>query len=165
MMNLLPPSSIAPESYVDIAHFLTQYGKLLDADQLEAWLDLFDEDCHYEILSRENVSQDFALALVLCDNKNMLRDRISSLRIANIYNLHYDCHVLGLPSVTMTAPGAYDVECTYSLYQSNQEGVTRLFSVGRYRMVLLETAVGFRIRRQIIVTDTGAVMTLLATPI
>jgi anthranilate 1,2-dioxygenase small subunit len=165
MMDTAYSADIAPAEFFRITQFLARYARLLDADELETWLDLFDEDCHYEILSRENVAQNLALALMLCDNKNMLRDRVSSLRIANIYNLHYDCHVLGLPTVTVSAVGTYQVECAYSLFQSNLEGVSELFSVGQFRMQLIETDGGLRIRRQIVVTDTGAVVRLLATPI
>ena len=164
-MDALAMAEVTPDIFFKVTQFLTRYGKLLDTDQLETWLDLFDEDCHYEIMSRENVEQKLALALMLCDNKNMLRDRVSSLRIANIYNLHYDCHVLGLPSVAKTASGTYEIECAYSLFQSSLEGVSELFSVGWFRMILIETASGLRIRRQVIVTDTGAVVRLLATPI
>ena len=164
-MDAVSSTEVTPETFFKVTQFLTRYARLLDADQLETWLDLFDEDCHYEIMSRENVEQKLALALMLCDNKDMLRDRVSSLRIANIYNLHYDCHVLGLPAVTKAATGALEVECAYSLFQSNLEGVSELFSVGQFRMDLVETEEGLRIRRQVIITDTGAVVRLLATPI
>jgi len=141
------------------------YGRLLDEDQLEAWVELFIEDCLYEIVSRENRDQNLPLSLMLCDNKDMLRDRIFSLREANIYNIHRDCHVIGL--VRATREGAEPVQATaaYSLFQSNQEGDSRLFSVGRFEFELVETDDGLRIRRQIVVVDTGAIPTLLATPI
>jgi anthranilate 1,2-dioxygenase small subunit len=142
---------------------LETYGRLLDEDRLEDWSELFVEDCRYEILSRENLEQNLPLSLMLCDNKNMLRDRIFSLREANIYNIHRDCHVIGLvracedDGITATAP--------YALFQSNQEGESRLFSVGRYYLNLVRDGDSLRIRKQIVVVDTGAIPTLLATPI
>ncbi len=141
------------------------YGRLLDEDQLEAWVDLFIEDCLYEIVSRENRDQNLPLSLMLCDNKDMLRDRIFSLREANIYNIHRDCHVIGLVRATREGPEPVRATAAYSLFQSNQEGDSRLFSVGRYEFELVETDDGLRIRRQIVVVDTGAIPTLLATPI
>jgi len=141
------------------------YGRFLDDDRLEAWVELFAEDCRYEIVSRENRDQNLPLSLMLCDNKDMLRDRIFSLREANIYNIHRDCHVIGL--VRATREGAEPIQATaaYSLFQSNQEGDSRLFSVGRYELDLVDTDDGLRIQRQIVVVDTGAIPTLLATPI
>nr|WP_321985178.1 aromatic-ring-hydroxylating dioxygenase subunit beta [uncultured Lichenicoccus sp.] len=142
---------------------LETYGRLLDEDKLEEWVDLFVEDSLYEIVSRENRVQNLPLSLMLCDSKDMLRDRIMSLREANIYNLHADCHVIGLirveagETVTATAP--------YALFQSTPEGDSRLFSVGRYYLELTHEDGTLRIKRQSVVVDTGAIPTLLATPI
>ena len=141
---------------------LETYGRLLDADRLEDWLGLFAEDCRYEIVSRENREQNLPLSLILCENKNMLRDRVSSLREANIYNIHRDCHVIGLVG---TEDSALKASAPYALYQSNQEGDSRLFSVGRYYLELVRGEAGLLIGKQIVVVDTGAIPTLLATPI
>ena len=159
MSDRLSPDGLRMAAY----DLLEAYGRLLDENRLEEWVELFIEDCRYEIVSRENREQNLPLSLMLCDNKNMLRDRIMSLREANIYNLHHDCHVIGLigvrggSEITATAP--------YSLFQSNLEGDSRLFSVGRYHLELVEQDGELRIRQQVVVVDTGAIPTLLATPI
>jgi anthranilate 1,2-dioxygenase small subunit len=146
------------------AHDLLEtYGRLLDEDKLEDWVELFAEDCRYEIVSRENREQNLPLSLMLCDNKNMLRDRIFSLREANIFNIHRDCHVIGL--VRATEDEGLAATAPYALFQSNQEGDSRLFSVGRYYLDLLREGDTLRIWKQIVVVDTGAIPTLLATPI
>jgi anthranilate 1,2-dioxygenase small subunit len=142
---------------------LETYGRLLDDDKLEDWVDLFVESCRYEIVSRENREQKLPLSLMLCDNKDMLRDRIFSLREANVYNIHRDCHVIGLIGVTEGA--RLSATAPYALFQSNQEGDSRLFSVGRYYLDLVREDEMLRIRQQIVVVDTGAIPTLLATPI
>ena len=71
-----------------IENLIADYAHYIDDDRLEEWLDFFSEDCVYKILSRENVEQALPLELLSCRNKNMLRDRILSLREANIYNIH-----------------------------------------------------------------------------
>ena len=62
-------------------------------------------------------------------------------------------------------PAGYEASAPYSLYQSNQAGETRLFSVGRYHMTLVRGAGGLKIAKMLVVVDTGAILTLLATPI
>jgi len=141
------------------------YGRLLDEDRLEDWLDLFDEACRYEIVSRENRSQTLPLSLMLCDNKDMLRDRVHSLRHANIFNIHFDCHVIGLVRAEVGEDGRVSAGAAYSLFQSNQDGETRLFSVGRYSFGLIRGATGLLIESALVVVDTGTIPTLLATPI
>ena len=78
-----------------INDLMADYCHYLDDNRLEEWLDFFTEDCQYKILSRENVEDALPLELISCRNKNMLRDRILSLREANIYNIHFDKHLLG----------------------------------------------------------------------
>ena len=157
---------VGADLWMRVHDLIETYGRLLDEDELEAWVELFAEDCLYEIVSRENREQNLPLSLMLCDNKDMLRDRIYSLRQANIYNIHRDCHVIGLVRATREAASApIAATASYALFQSNQEGDSRLFSVGRYHLDLVESGDDLLISRQVVVVDTGAIPTLLATPI
>ena len=157
--------SVTPELWMQVHELIETYGRLIDEDKLEDWTELFVEDCRYEIVSRENREQNLPLSLMLCDNKDMLRDRIYSLREANIYNIHSDCHVIGPARVTRTEAATVAASAAYSLFQSNQDGDSRLFSVGRYYLDLVEQDGALRVLKQIVVVDTGAIPTLLATPI
>lgn len=157
--------AVSLQDYHDIQLLVETYARLLDADRLEDWLMLFDEHCHYEIMSRENVAQNLPLSLMLCDNKDMLMDRVMSLREANIYNIHFDRHVLSFLQMEAAGNGQYEAGLSYALFQSNQEGETRLFSVGRYEMRLIRKDDAWRFTRVRVVVDTGAILTLLATPI
>ncbi len=156
--------AITPETHLRVTMLIEEYGRLLDEDRLEDWVELFTSDCRYEIVSRENRDLGLPLSLMLCDSRDMLQDRIYSLREANIYNIHSDCHVIGPARVT-ASPGGFEASAAYSLYQSDQTGRTRLFSVGRYYLTLAEQADGPRIKALQVVVDTGAILSLLATPI
>ena len=59
------------------------------------WLDLFAAECRYQIVPRENFDRGLPAALVFCDSRAMLEDRIRALREANKYNIHTDRHVIG----------------------------------------------------------------------
>lgn len=137
----------------------------LDADDLESWVDCFEEDATYKVLSRENVARNLPLPLFRCDNKGMLRDRVLSLRKANVTNPHRDCHVAGLPRVSTADDGLVTAQSSYALYQTDNEGVSRLFSVGSYhdRIRVAEGKAKF-VDRTVIV-DMFSVPTMLSTPI
>ena len=140
---------------------MAEYGMALDEDRLEDWVELFVEDCDYRIVTRENVEQGLPNVLIWCDNKNMLRDRVESYREVNEYNLHYDRHVIG--PLRMLGEGTF--EASYSLFQTDLEGNSRLFSVGRYRVEAVMHEGAARIRTMLVVADTGTIPSLLATPI
>ena len=148
-----------------VGDLFSEYGHLIDADRLEEWLDLFVEDCTYQIVPRENHTRGMPLQLMLCENKNMLRDRVLSLRQANIYNIHIDRHLIGSPRYQGESAGLHSVEANYAVFQTDQDGQSRLFSVGQYvdRLVFENGAPKFK--DKLVIADTAAIPTLLATPL
>ena len=92
----------------------------------------------------------------------MLEDRIRALREANKYNIHTDRHVIGLPRIF---DDALAVEAPFAVYQTDQEGETRLFATGLYRDRLEPAGQRLKIRDKLILLDTFAVPSLLATPL
>lgn len=144
---------------------MNDYCELIDSDRLEDWLDLFTEDASYTVIPRENVEQNLPAAIILCPNKNVLRDRISSLRNANEYNLHYDRHLVSSIRVRPHAENVWLVEANYAVFQTTLEGQSKLFSVGRYRdKIRLEGGI-LRFCEKYVVVDTFSIPTLLATPL
>ena len=144
---------------------VAEYGLLLDEDKLESWIDLFAEDATYKIITRENVEQGLPQTLVWANSKNMLRDRVDAYRHVNEYNLHWDRHVIGAPRLRDRGDGTWHLEASYSLFQTDMEGVSRLFSVGRYDMTVRMTSEAASIISALVIVDTAAIPTLLATPI
>src|SRR5262249_54632538 len=111
----------------------TAYGALIDTAEFDAWLALFTEACTYHIVPRENYERGLPAGLVYCDSRGMLEDRIQALREANKYNIHTDRHLIGLPRLIGKEGGATLVEAPFAVYQTDQEGETRLFATGLYR--------------------------------
>src|SRR5215813_7122102 len=69
----------------ELEQLLTDYVHCLDADELERWPDFFTEDCFYRITSAENYEAGLPLGLIYATSRDMLKDRVSALRQANIY--------------------------------------------------------------------------------
>jgi anthranilate 1,2-dioxygenase small subunit len=143
---------------------MAEYGMALDEDRLEDWVELFVEECDYRVVTRENVEQDLPNVLMWCDNKDMLRDRVESYRHVNEYNPHYDRHVIGPLRMLGEKDGVTTFEASYSLFQTDLEGNSRIFSVGRYRVEAV-LSVRAQIKTMVVIADTGNVPSLLATPI
>lgn len=141
---------------------LAEYGALIDAAKFDEWLCLFAEECRYQIVPRENFDRGLPAALVFCDSRAMLEDRIRALREANKYNIHTDRHVIGLPHIF---EDRLTVEAPFAVYQTDQEGETRLFATGLYRDRLEPAGHYLKIRDKLILLDTFAVPSLLAIPL
>ena len=141
------------------------YGALVDAGDWNAWLDLFAAVCTYQIIPRENADMGMPVGLIFCDSRAMLEDRIMALREANKYNIHWDRHVIGLPRVLGDARAEILVEAAFAVFQSDQEGGTRLFATGVYRDRIIADDKGLKFREKTVLLDTFAVPSLLATPL
>jgi 3-phenylpropionate/cinnamic acid dioxygenase small subunit len=144
---------------------LALYGTLLDEAKFDEWLGLFAAECRYCVVPRENCERGLPAALILCDSRAMLEDRIMALREANKYNLHSDRHLIGLPRLVASERPALAIEAPFAVYQTDQEGETRLFATGLYRDRLEVCGGRLEIRDKFVLLDSFAVPTLLATPL
>lgn len=148
-----------------VRDLLAEYGALLDLGKYDDWLGLFAAKCRYQVMPRENWQQGLPAALIFCDSRAMLEDRIRALCQANKYNIHTDRHLIGLPRLLSASEGTLSVEAPFAVYQTDQEGETRLFATGLYQD-RFETGAGrLKIRDKTILLDTFAVPSLLATPL
>ena len=136
------------------------YARVIDTDRLEAWPDFFTDDCLYKITSADNHRRGYAAGIVYADSKAMLRDRVTALRTANIYERQSYRHVIGAPVVDgMTA------ETPFIVARIMRDGRTDLFATGVYLDRLSEDAAGLRLAERIVVCDSGFFDTLLAIPL
>jgi len=141
------------------------YGALIDAAEFDAWLDLFAARCTYHIVPRENYERGLPAGLVFCDTRAVLEDRIGALLEANKYNIHTDRHLIGLPRLVGDDAGEALVEAPFVVYQSDQEGETRLFATGLYRDRIVSEGGTLKFRDKLVLLDTFAVPSLLSTPL
>jgi anthranilate 1,2-dioxygenase small subunit len=161
---------IQPAERDGVLALLADYGWLIDEGRFDDWLDLFAEDCVYKVVPRENLALGLPGCLMLCESKDMLRDRVMALREANKFNIHVPRHVIGLPRVTrgpadMLPADMLAVEAAYTVFQSDQEGESRLYSVGCY-LDRVSTAGGvLRFKEKLVIVDSFAIPSLLATPL
>lgn len=148
-----------------ITRHLHRYARVLDSDRLEEWPELFAEDGVYKVMPRENAVRDLPVALILCEGRNSMIDRIRSLREANVYNEHYPRHLVSNIEVLGENDGVYNVASLYVVYQTDLEGRTQLFSVGEYqdRIAFRDGAPQFVSRTAL--CDTFSIPNLLAIPI
>jgi anthranilate 1,2-dioxygenase small subunit len=116
------------------------------------------------VQSIENIELGHDMPLMYARNKNMLRDRIVSLRDANIYNIHRDRHIIGLPGISVDADEVR-AEANIAVYQTDQNGYSVLFCVGAYRDTLVERDRKLKILSREVIVDSFAVKRLLATPL
>ena len=154
-----------PALYLYVLAVYAEYGRRIDDARFDDWLELFADDCAYHVLPRENQQRGLPLPIIRCRTRDMLRDRIVSLQQANIYNIHNDRHLISGVALTGREGDTVSAEADFAIFQTDQEGETRLFSVGRYHTRFARAGGALKIVEQKAIVDTASVATLMATPI
>jgi anthranilate 1,2-dioxygenase small subunit len=149
----------------EINSFNSAYGHTIDDDALERWPDFFIEDCFYQIIARENVDAGLPGAVIYCDSRGMLVDRIVALRRANIYPEHYSRHVIGTAMITDVEGDTVGAQASYVVLQTRADGETKIYNAGRYRDRFVRVDGALRLARRECIYDTHSIATLLVTPI
>ena len=95
------------EHIARIADLNARYAEAIDADRLEAWPDFFLDDGCYRITTAENVAQGLPLSMMYATSRAMLRDRVTALREANVYEGQRYRHAVSYTHLTL--PTIYSV--------------------------------------------------------
>jgi anthranilate 1,2-dioxygenase small subunit len=150
---------------LELEQLYTDYVHCLDTDQLERWPDFFTEDCFYRITSAENYEAGMPLGLIHATSRNMLKDRVSALREANIYEPQRYRHLVSSIKVLEENGVTLDLVANFMVVRTMQEGDMTLFGAGRYldRVRLLDGA--WKFSRKDVVLDSRQIDTLLAIPL
>ena len=152
-----------------VEELLHAYVRCIDSDHLEEWPEFFTDPCVYQVLPRENAEQGWPIAVIYCDSRGMLRDRVVAQRQANIYAPHAYRHMLSAISVTSQEDGVITAQANYAVYRTLLDAVnyghSELFSVGEYRdTIVFENGVA-KFREKTVLVDTARILSLLVTPL
>lgn len=142
-----------------------EYVHSIDDDRLEEWPEFFTEDCIYKVISRENYARNLPSALIYCNSKGMLKDRISAHRNANIFEAHYYRHIVSNTLIINETNGVYDVQSNYVVFQTKLDGNTEVYNTGRYVDKVVFEEGKPKLKERLVVYDTLNIPSLLVTPI
>jgi len=120
------------ELRLEIEDLYTAYAATLDNDDLDAWPDLFTEDCLYQVIPRDNFDRDLPLALIRCESRAMLRDRVTAVRETTMFEPRYVRHLISNIRVSPETDGVIEVQANYAVFETMTDAYTRVFNVGRY---------------------------------
>ena len=109
----------------------SRYAHALDADQLEDWPGFFTENGVYRIATAENEARGLPLPVLYAEGRAMLRDRVASLRHANIYEPQHYRHLVSCTLIESEGAIARSAS-NFLVVRIMQDGQTLLFASGRY---------------------------------
>ena len=99
-----------------------RYAAAIDDNKLEAWPDFFVEQGRYRVTTAENVERGLPLGMIYATSRAMLRDRVRSLRDANVYEAQRYRHMIGAPLIEPGGEGTVHAQtqlhdCAHHAYR------------------------------------------------
>ena len=155
------PELVSLQFQIERLH--AQYAHALDADKLEEWPGFFTENGRYRIATAENEERGLPLPVLYAEGRGMMRDRIQSLRHANIYEPQRYRHIVSSVLVEKIEPKLARSSANFMVIRIMQDGATMVFASGRYldRIALPE----LKYDERVVICDSRRFDTLLAIPL
>ena len=157
--------AMARDPFRLIAHAQAEYARCIDDDRLEAWPDFFSESCVYKITTAENLREGLEAGIIFANSRDMLRDRVSALREANIYERQSYRHILGQPCILSDDGAEVRSETSFLVLRTVQDGDSAIYATGRYLDIYAIGADVAKLKERIVVCDSSRINTLLAIPL
>jgi anthranilate 1,2-dioxygenase small subunit len=148
----------------EVERLHARYAQALDADRLEEWPDFFTENGRYRVATAENEERGLPLPVLSAEGRAMMRDRVQSLRHANIYEPQRYRHMISAILLEKISESHVRSTANFMVIRIMQNGETMLFASGRYldRIVVSPAPL---YEERVVVCDSRRFDTLLAIPL
>ena len=155
------------EQHFKVEQLNARYVEAIDAGRLEEWPNFFDESGRYTVTTAENLERGLPLCLIYATSRAMLRDRVRSLRDANVYEAQRYRHIVGAPLIEPGENGVVLAQSNFIVVRIMHTGESILFASGRYRdrIAIDGQRSGLRFMERAVILDSHQLDTLLAIPI
>ncbi len=145
---------------------LADYVCVLDEDALDQWPDFFVDDCLYKVIPRENYEMDLPLAVLSCEGRGMLMDRVTAIRETLLFEPRALRHITsGMRVLGIETDGSVRIQSNYVVYENTADETNSVFSVGRYLDRVVSDDGRLKYAEKLCVFDTSVIDTSLIYPI
>ena len=154
-----------------VENLVYEWARAIDENRVEAIAELMTPQARYTVTSRFNHDRNLPMAVIDCHSAAQLRDRIKSMRIANIYEPHHYRHMLSGVQITgesSTTSGGGDllVRSNYLVVRTMEmDGNMMIYSTGQCQDVVVITADGPRFKQRKFIYDSRVIETLMVIPL
>lgn len=138
--------------------------QLLDEGPLAEWPQLFVEDAVYRAVTQENQERGWALALMHCNSRAAIEDRVYA--IENL-SLTIPRRVRHLYSGLSIAPDGHDIHASanFAIFETLAGAQTVAFAAGRYRDLITREDGALKFKARIAVCDSALMRNSLVFPL
>lgn len=156
---------ISLEMRARLADLYCAYDDALNDGDLERWPELFADECVYKVMPRENYEQGFPVAVIYCESRGMLVDRVVALRDTALYAPRIVRRITSAVCVRAIEPDGMRLTADFALFQTMVDRPSELFLCGKYRDRVVDNAGELRFAERLCIYDSTIIPTSLVYPV
>jgi 3-phenylpropionate/cinnamic acid dioxygenase small subunit len=165
MIAAAPGLAVALDLRARLADLYCAYDNALNDGDLERWPELFADPCVYKVMPRENYEQGFPVALIYCESRGMLVDRVVALRETALYAPRIVRRMTSAACVRAIGDDGLHLTANFALFQTMQDQPTEVFLCGRYQDRVIDSGGVLRFAERLCIYDSTIVPTSLVYPV
>jgi anthranilate 1,2-dioxygenase small subunit len=140
-------------------------AELLDEGPLSAWPTLFAETGSYKIVTRENLDQGWPLALMLCESRAAIQDRVHAIKHLSLTIPRRTRHLISGLRIAEEG-GLWRTEANFAVFETLDGAQTVCFAAGLYRDRIIQEPDGaLRFQERIAICDSALIRNSLVVPL
>ena len=149
----------------EIEDLYAEYADVLDTEDLERWPELFVEHAFYDVIPRENYERGMPLAIMRCESRAMMQDRVRAIRGTLMFEPRYVRHLISSFRIAANGDGEIDVTANYAVLETLPDEMTKVLNAGRYVDMLVREDGKLRFKQKRCVYDSSVVPNSLVYPV
>ena len=157
--------SITLELRARLADLYCAYDNALNDGELERWPELFVDACVYKVIPRENHEQGLPVAVIYCESRDMLTDRVVALRETALYAPRTVRRITSAICLRAVEPDGLRLTADFALFQTMLDRPSELFLCGRCLDRVVDDAGALRFAERLCIYDSTIVPTSLVYPV
>ncbi|HUB14048.1 MAG TPA: aromatic-ring-hydroxylating dioxygenase subunit beta [Acetobacteraceae bacterium] len=165
MIAAAPGVTVTLEQRARLADLYCAYDDVLNSGALEDWPTLFADPCLYKIVERSSHEQGFPIAVMYCESREMLMDRVVALRETALFAPRIVRRVTSGICLRSIAPDGLHLSASFAVFQTMQDRPSELFLCGRNEDRVVDDGGTLRFAARVCIYDSTIVPTSLVYPI
>lgn len=148
-----------------LADLYCTYDDMLNNGELERWPELFTESCIYKVIPRENVEQGLPVAVIYCESRDMLTDRVVALRETALFAPRITRRITSGICLRAIENDGLQLSASFAVFQSMPDQPSELFLCGSCRDRVVDADGTLRFAERLFIYDSTIVPTSLVYPL
>jgi 3-phenylpropionate/cinnamic acid dioxygenase small subunit len=165
MIAAAPGVEVGLELRARLADLYCAYDDVLNEGALERWPEFFAETCVYKVIPRENVEQGYPIALIYCESRAMLMDRVVALRETALFAPRFARRITSGVCVRASKADGLRLTASFAVFQTMPDQPSALFLCGSCQDHVVDESGALRFAERLCIYDSTIVSTSLVYPV